>query len=204
MKKFTLIIIAFILIAQCKSENNIDDEPDNFLGKEKFTQLVYDINLLEGHLSNFNLNRDVMKDSAMKLYKGVFENYDIDYKDFKENQNYYILTDQYKEISQEVLDKITKEQVKYKDVKPVKIMSLVQFNELFKGDKLLVFMKEDSNTTYQERLDSVLRFYRNDPQKLEKVIMDSVSFEVNIAKLRTGNDLFRIKESLKKMFKVDE
>ena len=204
MKKFTLIIIAFILIAQCKSENNIDDEPDNFLGKEKFTQLVYDINLLEGHLSNFNLNRDVMKDSAMKLYKGVFENYDIDYEDFKENQDYYILTDQYKEISQEVLDKITKEQVKYKDVKPVKIMSLVQFNELFKGDKLLVFMKEDSNTTYQERLDSVLRFYRNDPQKLEKVIMDSVSFEVNIAKLRTGNDLFRIKESLKKMFKVDE
>ena len=140
----------------------------------------------------------------MKLYKGVFENYDIDYKDFKENQNYYILTDQYKEISLEVLDKITKEQVKYKDVKPVKIMSLVQFNELFKGDKLLVFMKEDTNTTYQERLDSVVRFYRNDPQKLEKVIMDSVSFEVNIAKLRTGNDLFRIKESLKKMFKVDE
>ena len=204
MKKFTLIIIVFVLITQCKSENNIDNEPDNFLGKEKFTQLVYDINLLEGHLSNFNLNRDVMKDSAMKLYKGVFENYDIDYKDFKENQNYYILTDQYKEISQEVLDKITKEQVKYKDVKPVKIMSLVQFNELFKGDKLLVFMKEDTNTTYQERLDSVVRFYRNDPQKLEKVIMDSVSFEVNIAKLRTGNDLFRIKESLKKMFKVDE
>ena len=204
MKKFTLIIIVFVLITQCKSENNIDNEPDNFLGKEKFTQLVYDINLLEGHLSNFNLNRDVIKDSAMKLYKGVFENYDIDYKDFKENQNYYILTDQYKEISQEVLDKITKEQVKYKDVKPVKIMSLVQFNELFKGDKLLVFMKEDTNTTYQERLDSVVRFYRNDPQKLEKVIMDSVSFEVNIAKLRTGNDLFRIKESLKKMFKVDE
>ena len=203
MKKLALICIGFSLF-QCGSENSIDNEPDNFLDKDKFTQLIYDINLLEGNLLNFNLNRDVMKDSAMKLYKGVFKTYDIDYDDFKDNQDYYILTDQYKEISQEVLDRITKEHIKYTDVEPVQIMSLIQFKQLFEGDNLMGYMEKDTTGTYQERLDSIVQFYRNDPEKLNVVEMDSVSFEVNIAKLRKGSDLFRMSPTLKKMFKKDE
>lgn len=203
MKK-TISIFVIFLIFGCQPESSVDNVPSNFIEKEKFIELIYEVNILEGNLSNFNLSRDVMKDSSMKLYKGLFEKYGIDYADFKENQEYYILTDQYKEVSEKVLEKVTAEMEKYKDVKPVRIMSFIQFTQLFDTDGLLEYMEEDTNSTYNERLDSVLRFYRKSPEKLKSFTLDSISFEVNVAKIRKGRDIFRKKNIFEKKMKLNE
>ena len=200
MNKFIYILSITFLLFNCKSESNIDNVPSNFIEKEKFIELIYEVNVLEGNLANFNLNRDVMKDSSIRLYKGVFEKYGIDYEDFKANQEYYILTDQYKEISEKALEKVNSEAEKYKDVKPVRIMSLIQFTQLFETDGLLLYMQEDTNSTYNERLDSMLRFYRKNPKSFESFTLDSLSFEVNIAKIRKGRDIFRNQTIFEKKF----
>ncbi len=204
MNKF-IYILAILFFFQCKPENNIDNVPSNFIEKEQFIQLVYEVNVLEGNFNNFNLNKDLMKDSSMRLYKGIFEKYKIDYEDFKENQEYYILTDQYKEVSEKALELVIAEAEKYKDVKPVVIMSYLQFTQLFETDEQLIYMQEDTNSTFDERLDSMLNYYKKNPKNLKDYSLDSLSFEVNIAKLRRGRDIFRKKTIFEKsVFKANE
>lgn len=193
------ISLLFVGITSCQSESNIDNKPANFIEKEQFVELLYEVSLLEGNLGNFNLNQGVLRDSAMSLYQGVFEKYEITFDDFKKNQEYYILTDQYKELSQKVLDRVILEEEKYKDVEPLKIISFVQLKQLFELDGLSNYFETDTVSTYQERLDSALRHYRKHPENLAQVSVDSLSFEVNIARLRRGADLFQLNTVFKKM-----
>lgn len=185
----------FLLLGSCKSEN-IGKEPSPFIEKEQFIDLIYDINILEGGLTNFNMNKDLVKDSEMTMYKGIFEKYGITNEVFKSNQEYYVLTDKYKEISERVLDKIRKEEEKYKDVVPVKIISFIQFSQLLEEDKLLSYFKTDTTDSYNQRLDSALQYYRINQHRLESIDLDSISFEVNIRKFKRGTDLFQVKQSV--------
>lgn len=185
----------FLFFGSCKSEN-IGKKPSPFIERDQFIELIYDINILEGSLSNFNLNKDLVKDSAMTMYKGIFEKYNISNKDFKNNQEYYVLTDKYKEVSERVLEKIREEEEKYKDVVPVKIISFIQFSQLLEEDKFLSYFKTDTVQTYNQRLDSALQYYRINQHRLESIDLDSISFEVNIRKFKKGTDLFQIKKSV--------
>jgi hypothetical protein len=193
----------FFFLGSCKSEN-IGKKPSPFIEKEEFIELVFDINILEGGLSNFNLNQDLVKDSAMTMYKGIFEKYNIDHNDFKNNQEYYVLTDKYKEVSERVLEKIREQEEKYKDVTPIKIISFIQFSQLLEGDGFLPYFNTDTTKTYSQRLDSVLSYYRINQYRLEGIPLDSISFEVNIRKFKKGTDLFQQKQSVFKKMPTNE
>jgi hypothetical protein len=196
-------LVLLLFFGSCKSEN-IGKKPSPFIKKEQFIELIYDINILEGGLSNFNLNQDLVKDSAMTLYKGVFEKHNIGYDDFKKNQEYYVLTDKYKEVSEKVLEKVRKEEEKYKDVTPVKVISFIQFSQLLEGDGFLPYFNEDTIKTYNERLDSALVYYRINQYRLTSINLDSISFEVNIRKFKKGIDLFQQKKSVFKKMPTNE
>jgi hypothetical protein len=196
-------LILFLFLGSCKSEN-IGKKPSPFIEKEQFIELIFDINVLEGGLSNFNLNQDLVKDSAMTLYKGIFEKYNIDHNDFKNNQEYYVLTDKYKEVSERVLEKVREEEEKYKDVTPIKIISFIQFSQLIEWDGFLPYFNTDTATTYSQRLDSVLSYYRINQYRLEGIPIDSLSFEVNIRKFKKGVDLFQQKKSVFKKMPTNE
>jgi len=198
-----VLLVLFLFSGSCKSEN-IGKKPSPFIEKEEFVELIYDINLLEGGLSNFNLNQDLVKDSAMTLYKGVFEKHNISYEVFKNNQEYYVLTDKYKEVSEKALEKVRKEEEKYKDVTPVTIISFIQFSQLLDGDELLPYFNTDTTKTYNERLDSALIYYRINQHRLTSINLDSISFEVNIRKFKKGTDLFQLKKSVFKKMPTNE
>ncbi|MDB4088864.1 DUF4296 domain-containing protein [Flavobacteriales bacterium] len=200
---FGFLLILPLLLESCKSEN-IGKKPDPFIEKEQFIELIYDINILEGGLSNFNLNQDIIKDSAMTMYKGIFEKHNVSFDDFKNNQEYYVLTDKYKEISEKVLEKVRKEEEKYKQVTPVKIISFIQFSALLEGDGLLPFFNKDTTKTYNQRLDSALYYYRINAHRLTSIDLDSISFEVNIRKFKKGADLFQLKKSVFKKMPTNE
>ncbi|MEN8929031.1 MAG: DUF4296 domain-containing protein [Flavobacteriales bacterium] len=202
MKKFSLILYAglvSIFLNSCKSDS-IGVKPDPFIEKDQFVDLIYDINLLEGGLSNFNIERSSVTDSAMTLYKGILAKHEVDYTTFKANQEFYVLMDKYKEVSEEVLARIVEKEREYEDIKPIKIISFIQLSELLEGDKLIEFFEKDTNTTYTQRLDSAMYFYRKRQYRLESIDLDSISFEVNIRKFKKGADLFRLeKAAFKKM-----
>jgi hypothetical protein len=198
--KQTKLHIFFLLLSlfACKPENSIDNLPSNFIEKDRFIELVYDVNVLEGNLGNFNLNKDLLMDSSMQLYKGIFEKYYINYEDFKENQEYYILTDQYREVSKKALELVITEEEKYTEIKPINILSFIQFNQLFEANGHLDYMEKDTSFSYSEKLDSMLNYYRVNPASLKDFSIDSISFVVNISKLRKGKDLFKDKLRFKK------
>jgi len=190
-----MVLIAFVF--GCKSENSMDNKPAKFIESDKFMQIVYDINVLEGGLENFNMNQFEFKDTAMQLYKGLFEKYNITYTTFKENQDYYILTDQYKELTQRAADSASYELEKLKDITPIKPMSFIQFTQLLELDSLKNFVEYDTTLTYPEILDSLINFYRINPSNLDQITMDSLSFELNIAKMRKSSNPFK---KMKKVF----
>ena len=187
--------IAFSFIGSCSS-NEINKKPTPFIEREEFIEIIYDVNILEGGLSNLNMNQDLIKDSAMTLYNGIFEKYNIDFNTFKANQEYYVLSDKYKEVSERVLEKIKLEEEKYKNETAAKNMSFIQFSELLEGDKFLNYFNTDKTKTYVQRLDSALVYYRINKHRLASINMDSVSFELNVRKLKKGADLFQLEESV--------
>ena len=197
-KSILYIAVVITTVFGCKSENSMDNKPSKFIEPGKFIQIVYDINVLEGGLENFNMNQFEFKDTAMQLYKGLFEKYDLTYETFKNNQDYYILTDKYKDITQRAADSASYELEKLKDITPIKMMSFIQFSQLLEVDDFKNFMEYNTILNYQEKLDSLLSFYRNNTSELDKITMDSISFEVNIGKMRkSSNPFIKVKEVFK-------
>lgn len=192
MKNLTFIFLALILF-QCNPEKNSVEKPEGLMSQKQFSNLVYDMNVLEGSIANFNLDKELMRDTSLSMYKGVFEKYEINYDIYKANQEYYILSNLMKDISEVVFERVAKEAEQYEDIEEIKILSFVQLTQLFETDGLSNFINQDTTTTFPERMDSVLRFYRKNQPNLEDFAIDSISFETNIIKLKKGSDIFRKK-----------
>jgi len=190
-----LFIISVLFFASCGIGNKYE-KPKPFIEQDKFVELIYDINILEGGLSNLNISQDVIKDSAMTMYNGIFEKYNIDFNTYKENQEYYVLAGDYKQIAEKVLEKIKAEEEKYINEAAAKNMSFIQFSELLEGDNFLNYFKTDKTKTYSQRLDSALFYYRINKHRLGSIDIDSVSFEVNIRRFKKGSDLFQLEQSV--------
>lgn len=189
--KNVLYIAWVVMFWQCHPEKNSLDKPERLMSQSEFANLLYDMNLLEGSISNFNFNMKMMSDTALSLYQGVFVKNGISYEDYVANQEYYILSNSMKEVSEIVLERVMEESKKYEGLEPIKSLSFVQLTQLFDTDGLTHFVEKDTQTTFHERMDSLLRFYRNHQDKLANFVIDSLSFETNIIKLKKGKDIFR-------------
>lgn len=186
-----LLILGVLLLVQCIPDKITVSKPDHFLKKSAFAELMYDINLLEGNLSNINLDTKLMADTALGMYAGVFEKHGITYSIFQANQEYYILANKMKGIAETVLERVEKEAEQYKDLEAIRPVSFVQLNQLLTQEGMVDYMTNDTSSTYPERLDSVLRYFRTKPEKLAEFTIDSTSFEVAILKLKKGKDVYR-------------
>jgi len=187
MYKIISVFIFVFIFAKCSHKTQIEN-PTNLIDEDTFVNVIYDISILEGHMASYNLNQDIYKDSARRMYKGVFEKYEISAVDFKENNDYYILVGKYSDMSKKVLERLKIEEEKYKEVKPYHTISFVQFNQLFKKDNFSDFLKKDTNFSRIEKLDSVLIFYRNNRLRLDSLDIDSLNFELNIKNLKQNKN----------------
>jgi len=189
--RYILITTILLFFWQCNPEKNPIDKPEGFMSQKEFANLLYDMNVLEGSIANFNMDRELMRDTSVALYKGVFQKYGITYEIYKANQEYYVLSNTMKEVSEIALNRIVEESKQYEDLEPVKALSFIQLTQLFDTDGLSEFVNKDTNYTFPERMDSLLRFYRKNQDKLANFAIDSLSFETNIIKLKKGKDIFR-------------
>ena len=193
MKKITIIIFFSLFIFGCSEEISLE-KPKKEIDKETFANIIYDISLLEGHMASYNLNQEVFKDSSRQMYQAIFDKYKINKEDFKENNDYYLLTEEYQAISNKVLERIKIEELKYKDVKPFTTISFVQFNQLLEKDNFVEFFKKDTMFSYQKKIDSVLNFYRKNSHQLASLNIDSLNFELNIKNIRRNKKFYNMFE----------
>lgn len=190
-KYFLYIIVSIALFISCKNEVKPVVEPNNKLSQKEFINLLLDVNLLEGYLTNINVNLPAIQDTSLGQYKTIFEKYNITYKDYKENYDYYILQDNYKDILLVVKDSLDTLGVKYEKIEAQKQISFSEYKVLFEKDSVAYFLLNDTVLTQDQKVDSLLNFYKLNAKKLKEMNLDFNTFERNVLKFRASKALFK-------------
>lgn len=186
---YTIVIIA--LLVSCKSKENAVKEPNKKLPQKEFINLLLDVNLLEGYLTNLNVNLPKIKDTSLGQYKTIFNKYNLTYSEYKENYNYYIQQDNYKDILQIVKDSLDTLAVKYEKIEAQKQLSFTDYKTLFAKDSIAYYLLNDTILSLDEKVDSLLTFYKNNNQKLKEIGIDYTVFDKNVLKFRKNKVLFK-------------
>lgn len=190
-KYFLYIIVSIALFISCKNEVKPIVEPNNKLSEKKFINLLLDVNLLEGYLTNINVNLPAIQDTSLGQYKTIFDKYNITYKDYKENYDYYIQQDNYKDILLAVKDSLDTLGVKYEKIEAQKQISFTEYKALFEKDSVAYFLLHDTVLTHHQKVDSLLNFYKLNAKKLKEMNLDFNTFERNVLKFRKSKTLFK-------------
>ena len=189
VKYYLFIVIIFQLLVGCSNNSKLKP-PKNKIEQSKFVKLLIDVNLLEGHLTSLNVNMPNIRDTSLGQYKGIFEKYNIDYQQYKENYDYYIQHDNYLTIQQEVYDSLEVMEKRYEKIASYKNISFSQYQQILKKDSLDLFLKNDTILTHTQKVDTILHFYRKHQERLNEISIDSISFEKNMQKLYKSKALF--------------
>jgi hypothetical protein len=191
IKKIIFISFLASLILSCSSETVKVKEPVVKINQSEFVSLLIDVNLLEGHLTNLNVNQVDIRDLSLGQYKTVFEKHNLNYNQYKENYDYYIQQDNYKDILQIVYDSLDSLSVRYENIEAYKEISFIQYKDLLGADSLAYFLQNDTILNHNQKIDTIINFYRNNPEKIKAIKIDSTTFEKNILKLRKNKLLFK-------------
>lgn len=188
-----ILLISFCasLFLACNSGRSSVKVPENKMEQTEFVNLLIDVNLLEGHLTNLNVNLRNIKELSLGQYKYIFKKYDISYAEYKENYDYYIQQDDYKDILQVVYDSLDSMSVRYENIEAYKEISFVQYKQLLQNDSITLFLQHDTLLSHDERVDTILNYYRNNQHKINAIGVDSIAFEKNILKFRKNKVLFK-------------
>jgi len=100
------LTVPFILLffSSCYIENKpVDNQPDNLFSKDKMTEVMTDIQIIEGALNFDKLKRKSIKELKEPYYNQLFIEHKISAKDFKQNLAYYNMRP---EIMEEILEQV--------------------------------------------------------------------------------------------------
>lgn len=198
---FRLIIstLFILLLIGCTEEKKSPiDETSKVLTVEKFTDLMTDVQLLEGHLNTNRVNQVFIMDSAKNYYKEVFNQHNISLEDYKLNLKYYtarpnILGEVYKKIEERL---VIQERL-YKDVlidQPA--ISPINRNQLLKiliSNNELTQMVLDTTYEYKTIKDSLFSYYSD--SLLEEHHTNTLSFQQSFNVSTHSKPLFRVFKS---------
>lgn len=107
MKKLGSIICCVFFAVGCN--NNSVEKPDNLIGKDKMTAILYDISLLEA-IKNQNINGGLSSKAGNQY---IYKKYKIDSVQFVKSNKYYAANvEEYKKMFEEVKARLTKETLK--------------------------------------------------------------------------------------------
>jgi hypothetical protein len=114
MKKLVLVLCAIWLLA---CSNNPVPKPDNLLDEEVMTNILFDIAILQAAENSMPLR---LSEEHINSNTYIYKKYAIDSLTFYQNQRYYAADiKKYKEIYQEVLDRLDEANKKNDTVLPL-------------------------------------------------------------------------------------
>lgn len=208
---FRLIVstLFILLLISCTGEKERSiDESSKVLTVEKFTDLMTDVQLLEGHLNTNRVNQVFIMDSANNYYKEVFNRHNISFEDYKLNLKYYtarpnILAEVYKKIEERL---VIQERL-YKDVlidQPA--ISPINRNQLLKilvSNNGLAQMVLDTTCEYKTIKDSLFSYYSD--SLLEEHHTNTLSFQQSFNVSTHTKPLFGVfkNELINKLEKIE-
>ena len=77
-------------------------------------------------------------------------------------------------------------------------MSFEQLKTLLRQDGFDAFLQKDSTLSHEEKIDTIANYYRLNPDKLEIINLDSLSFQYSLNRFKEGKQLFKtLEKSLK-------
>ena len=193
-----LFFIAFLFVFICCNEQTHNESPKDLIPKEKFTKLLCETTLLEGYLTNENVNIPAVRDKSLGRYKDIFNDFGISNEQYQSSYEYYVQQPYFKEMLEQAIQILEKKEEKILDVSEIKQMSFGQFQTLLKSDSLNFSMVLDTSISNQTKLDSISTYYKKHPQKLTVIAMDSLSFQYSLNRYREGMLFNSIVKSLSK------
>lgn len=187
-KNLLYIFFTFILLVQCGKKNEVE-KPKNFIEKETFKNILIDVNLLEGYLTNLNVNLPNVRDESLGKYKDILTKHGVSYENYKENYAYYIQQEDFKMLQQEILDSLNQLEIELQNAPEIEELTFPQFIELIEDESLINLISVDS-LSHKEIVDSIEHFYQINIQKVIDLGIDTVSLSHGLNKLRGNKMMF--------------
>lgn len=208
MKKLVYLVLVFFVYACGFNESSSENQLlDGVLPIEDFTDLMTDVQLLEGHLNTNRVNQVFVMDSSKNYYKEIFNRYNITEEEYKLNLKYYtarpkVLEEVYKKIEERL---VIQERL-YKDVlidQPA--ISPINKNQLIKiisNDTGKVSLVLDTTLSYIQIKDSLFNYYND--SILKTFNTNHLSFQQSYNVTTHTAPLFNLfREELKRKLKAE-
>jgi hypothetical protein len=212
MSKFIIIILILLLFTSCSdNEAKNEDERAQVLTIEEFTNLMTDVQLLEGHLNTNRVNQVFIMDSSKKYYKEIFNAHGITFEEYKQNLKYYTA---HPKVLEEVYNKVEEHLViqerLYKDIlidqPAISPINRSQLLKIIVSETLLTKLVLDTSFQYKVNKDSLFGFYSDSLLKEHhtNVLSFQQSFNVSTHTIPLFN-VFRneLKNKLEKIKGID-
>lgn len=166
MKYFIYILLISVIFSCSEKSKETEDLEKGILSVEVFTDLLTDVQLLEGHLNTNRVNQVFVMDSSKNYYKEIFNRYNITQEEYKKNLKHYtarpkVLEGVYKSIE----EKLVIQERLYKDVvidqPAISPINKNQLVKIFVSDTIRAKIVLDTNYTYKEIKDSIFEYYND-------------------------------------------
>jgi len=194
MKSVFIVLISLLVVA-CSGNENKEEEQEGILNKELFTNLMLDVQLIEGHLNTNRVNQVFVTDSAKHYYKEIFLKHGITLDLYKENMKYYtarpkLLEAIYIQVEKKLLDQEKQYADVLIDVPAISPISRPTLSKIIKEDTLAYQLIYDSTLSYVQLKDSIFSLFN-----------DSILKEYNTNVL-SFQQSFNVSTHSKPMFKL--
>ena len=118
-KIFQIIVFGLFFISCSEIKENTPQENLDSLSKEELKSLLLDMYLLEGKVTEVNLNELIVRDSFLGQYKTILESHQVTENVFRNSVKYYAESDelltileQLDTVIQRKIDSLIEEQIK--------------------------------------------------------------------------------------------
>lgn len=208
MYKIIIVGIFILILAGCSEKNEQElNEDNNILSLEKFTLLMTDVQLLEGHLNTNRVNQVFVMDSSKNYYKEILSRHNITLEDYKKNLTFYTARPNLLEkVYTKIEEKLVIQERLYKEIlidQPA--ISPINRSKLLKviiSDTTLANLVLDTTFTYIEIKDSLFNVFTDTLLKVHSTNVLSFQQSFNVSTHTTP--LFRVfrKELKNKLDKI--
>lgn len=179
----------FLIFLNCESSSKVK-RPNDLIDENKFKTILLDVNLLEGHLTNLNVNMPDIRDNSLGKYKSIFTKHKVSFEQYKASYNFYSQQVSFKQMEEKVLDSLNKLEIYLQSQPEVRDLTFPQFMQLVEADSLESLFR-DTTLSNTEKIDSMERFYNKFPEKIKSIGMDNDSFKQSMQKLRINEILYK-------------